>query len=358
MSVQPLIAQNQFVRKSLLSVRQPTPIWFERVRHKLGLPFWAGAVVIVLLPFVVLDFLSSYLVGSLEYYYTQEITQYASVVPFSILEYYGAAYCFSRIEHLQSYCQSLGVAQEVELDMGSLASVKRIAILAAALSSVFIPIYVIFGTQKLSLAQNAVSLTVPWAFFFFVLATFVYVYSYSMYLIYRMGNLPLRLKSFTEDRTLGLRPFGAISLRLTLVYLGVVVLALVSTTQQPSGAGLAGPGAFYLALGFTGLASASLILFILPLAGLHRKLVEAKRAELSWLRPRRSNIVEMMRASGDRGFEVDLLTEYNRVGQVERDVQQVHNWPLDISILARLLAVILSVTAIILSRVIANAFHF
>ena len=338
--------------------RQLTPIWFEQVRHKLRLPLWAGAVVVVFLPFILLDALSSYFAGAWGYYSTFEATQYPTVLPFLILEYYGAVYCYSRIEHLQSYCQSLGVGPDVGLDMNSLTSLKRITILAAGFFSVFVPIYAFYGTQNLSVEQSFVVLTVPWTYFFLVLATFVYVYCYSMYSIYRMGNLPLRLKPFTEDRTLGLRPFGAVSLRLTLVYLALVALALVSTTQQPSGVGLSGAGAFYLVLLFTGLAGASLILFTLPLVGLHRKLVAAKRRELSWLGPRRSKIVEVMRISSDGGFDVDLLNEYNRIGQVERDIQQVHNWPLDISILARLLAVILSITAIILSRVIANTFNF
>ena len=312
----------------------------------------------VFLPFLLLDSLSSYFVGAWGYYSTIEFPQYPTVVPFLILEYYGAVYCYSRIEHLRSYCQSLGAGPEVGLDVNSLTILKRIAVLAAGFFSVFVPIYAFYGTQNLTVEQSSVVLTVPWAYFFLVLATFVYVYSYSMYSIYRMGNLPLRLKPFTEDRTLGLRPFGAVSLRLTLVYLAVVVLASVSTIQQPSGVGLSGPGASYLVLTFTGLAIASLILFVLPLVGLHRKLLRAKREELSWLEPRRSKIVEMMRVSSGRGFDVNLLNEYNRIGQVELDIQQVHNWPLDISILARLLAVILSITAIILSRVIANTFNF
>ena len=342
----------------MLKIRPPTPVWFERVRHSLHLPLWAGGIVVVLLPFLLLDSLSSYFADAWSYYATIETPQYGSVLPFLILEYYGAVYSCSRIEQLQSYCQSLGAVSDAALNLNPLTSLKRIAVLAAGLSLAFIPIYIFYGSQKLRIEQSAAVLAIPWAFFFFVLATFVYVYSYSMYTIYRMGNLPLRLKTFTEDRTLGLRPFGAVSLRLTLVYLAGVILAMASTTLQPGGVGLTGSAADYLVSAFVGLACASLILFVLPLVGLHRKLVRAKRAELGWLEPRRTKIVQMMRGSSVERFDMNLLNEYNRIGQVERDVQQVHSWPLDVSILARLLAVILSITAIVLSRVIANTFHF
>src|SRR5438445_9844445 len=56
------------------------------------------------------------------------------------------------------------------------------------------------------------------AYFFLILASFLWVYGYSMYAIHRAGKLPLRLKPFTEDRNLGLKPFGTTSLRLASIY--------------------------------------------------------------------------------------------------------------------------------------------
>ena len=342
----------------MLQVRPIKQIWFEGVRQRLRLPVWAGAIAFALVPFILLDIATSYFAGAWVYYTTIELQQYYSVLPFILLEYYGAVYSYSRIEKLQAYCKELGVGSDSELNLRSLTSPKRTALLAAGLFSVFIPIYVLFGAQNLALVQSIIVLSIPWGFFFLVLASFIYVYAYSMYSIYKMGNLPLNLKPFTEDRTLGLRPFGAVSLRLTLVYLSVVVLALFSSTQDPGGLGVTGSGGLFLILSFAGLGSASTILFILPLVGLHRRLVKEKREELRWLGPRRTEIVRQMKGRGEGAFDAQLLDEYDRIGQVEKDINQIHNWPLDISILARLLAVILSITAIVLSRVLANFFHF
>src|SRR3989454_12607167 len=73
-------------------------------------------------------------------------------------------------------------------------------------------------------------------YFFLVTASFLLVYGYSMLVIYRAGNLPLELKSFTEDRTLGLAPFGTISLRLASVYaIFPIVDSIVNTISINAG---------------------------------------------------------------------------------------------------------------------------
>ena len=356
--IQPFIAHELLVFNHLLQIGPLTPIWFERVRRRLHLPIWAGAIVVAVIPFILLDSITSYLAGAWGYFLSVELPQYYNLIPFMGLEYYGAVYSYTRVEKLQAYCNDMGVSSDIRLDLNNLTNSKRIVVLAAGLFTVFVPIYVLFGSQNLSLVQSIIVLTIPWAYFLLVLGSFIYVYSYSMYSIYKMGNLPLNLKPFTEDRTLGLRPFGAVSLRLTLVYLAVVVFAMLSASQDPVGLGVSGSGGFFLVLSFTGLGCASLILFILPLVGLHRKLVGKKREEMRWLGPRRTEIIRLIRGRADGAFDTDLLNEYNRIGQVERDIHQVHNWPLDVGVLARLLAVILSMTAIVLSRVIANLFHF
>jgi hypothetical protein len=93
-------------------------------------------------------------------------------------------------------------------------------------------------------------------------------------------------------------------------------------------------------------------IFLLPLASVRRKLLEAKRAELSWVNPRYTKIMKQVRAQSDRAIDPSLAAELTAVKELQRDAQQIHTWPFDIAIVVRLAAIILSVVAILVSRIV------
>src|SRR5262249_27535315 len=144
---------------------------------------------------------------------------------------------------------------------------------------------------------------------------FLLVYGYSMVVVYRAGKLPLRLRPFTEDRMLGLKPFGAVSLRLASVYAVIpivfAVLATVNATSSPNGVAIIlstwRPGDFVLV---ASLVVIGVGLFFLPLLSIHRQLVDAKHRELEWINPQYSDVIKRMKlvGSGERGGLADELS--------------------------------------------------
>jgi len=58
----------------------------------------------------------------------------------------------------------------------------------------------------------------------FILATLFWTFGYSMYSISKIGSLPMTLKPYTQDRTLGLRPFASASFSFTIIYLALATL--------------------------------------------------------------------------------------------------------------------------------------
>ena len=46
------------------------------------------------------------------------------------------------------------------------------------------------------------------------------------------------------------------------------------------------------------------------------------------------------------------------IDKVQRDLHQVHSWPLDTGIVVRLLAILLSITGILVSGIIRDFLHF
>ena len=98
-------------------------------------------------------------------------------------------------------------------------------------------------------------------------------------------------------------------------------------------------------------------LFLLPLGTLHRQLVsEVEGALVEYAEVCRNPVHHKSGGDGplDEGAKSDLAT----IRQLQEDAQRVHNWPFDTGILARLLAIILSVSAILLSGYIRDLLKF
>src|SRR5207247_3345128 len=122
----------------------------------------------------------------------------------------------------------------------------------------------IYGILSLAVATLALS-SVVWTFCSISLG------------IHRFGGAPLAFLPYYEDAFLGLKPLGALSLSLALgyfVFIGLFLLVLSGSPGTPTPAEVLGVGGF-----LSGLVLLGLVLFFLPLRGLHRRMADQKQRE-------------------------------------------------------------------------------
>ena len=172
-----------------------------------------------------------------------------------------------------------------------------------------------------------------------------------MYRIYRLGKLPLTLKPFTEDRTLGLKPFGRASLQLTAVYVGFLASVFVTTVPLTAYS----PSVIALEMGLLFL---GIVIFFLPLLTLHAKLLDAKQEAIRWISPQYSALVQKLRKEGVENSDEKLYHELTAIDKIQRDINQIHNWPFDVGIVTRLAAIVFSVVAILLASFVRAILRF
>ena len=338
---------------NLPEINQAIPeIWFERLNRRLGLPMWAGAIMFGLGPFALLGIPLLGVGASLGATVSDTFLflLFTSLFELSMPSFifYTGRYLRREMRNLLEYARTLedpSAAGPESLDLSNFSSIRQTFIVYVILSAFTIPLFVIGGTG--SLLENLEG-EVPYFWSSWILATFFWTFGYSMYSIHRMGRLPLRLKPYAQDRTLGLKPFATASLNSTLIYFGVVTAIVVV---------VAAGGAIPLNLGllFLGLYPVGLLLFFLPLRSLHGKMTEAKKETLARITPRYERAVEI----ASSGAKVDEITnEMVAVVEIRRDIQQIHTWPFDTGIIIRLAAIVFSLGAILLSAVIRDLLHF
>src|SRR5256884_7695175 len=164
---------------------------------------------------------------------------------------------------------------------------------------------------------------------------------------------PFQLKPFTEDRTLGLKPFGTASMRLASVYaifpIIVTLLQLITINVEVPGGVTVGLGSFRTSdlVILSGLILVGVVLFLLPLIGIHRRLQDARRQELNWITPRYTSLVQRLKDKMTHSDELEnvnekdaLASELSVVRQIESDIHRIQTWPFDIGVITRLATVL------------------
>jgi hypothetical protein len=122
-----------------------------------------------------------------------------------------------------------------------------------------------------------------------------------MFKIYVIGKLPLQLKPFTEDRTLGLKPFGRTSLQLSGLYFFLVSSSFIPFSisyNQPPLVGLV------LAIVFLSLGT---LLFFAPLLGLRHHLLRAKSENMDWIAHRYTVLVTQLKSEHPPSTKEEIL---------------------------------------------------
>jgi hypothetical protein len=187
-------------------------------------------------------------------------------------------------------------------------------------------------------------------------SAFLWEYAVSSWGLHKLGQSPLKLKSFLEDRFMGAKSIGSLELSLTLAYFGgVLVFFLDTATFLPV---FTNPGfeIFFLILPALGV-----VLFFLPLNSVHKRMQMEKAARQGELSRQLLTIKEASGHSGDGpasieslGKEIRELVQLKEIEIAERKLASTPSWPFDIQLLAKVITIVLSVTAVLLSRIIVD----
>lgn len=321
-------------------------LWFERVYARVGLPFWAGAILVGYVPFIAGLIVGYQVAGLWDEFLSQLLTVHIPVAIGVFTSQLGATYVCDRVERLREYARTMAEG-DARIDVGPIYRLRWLLVVWLFLNVFGNGAYVISAGAKYTTSQLLLTQVSTWPIMILFLATFIWVFVGSMVAIYRMGQLPLRLRPFTEDRMLGLGPFARESLWLTAIYL--VLVAEIAFPQILSGAfGLP------VAVMFLAFFPLALAFFLLPLLPLRRKLREAKSEKLRWIG---SEYSKVMRSVETINGGVDELTagRLMAIDKIQRDIRQIRTWPFETGILARLAAIVVSVTAILLASIVRLA---
>ncbi len=198
---------------------------------------------------------------------------------------------------------------------------------------------------------NTVFLLLAFPFWFIAFCTFVWVYMGSIRGLYELGK-KVKLKSFNEDKMLGVRPVGSLSLSLSYTYfMGLIILGLLPTILQPEASFLG----YMVVLFFC--VMVGLVLFFLPQYTLHKKMVEAKGVERELLRRELSKVVRTADEEKD-GVEsvaeikdaLNRLTTVLQVDMTRNELENIPTWPFDIQIISRLAGMAMSIIIVIIGQ--------
>jgi hypothetical protein len=321
-------------------------LWFERFYLGHGVPTIVWAVV-AFLPFIAIYLPAIYLAGL----FSQISMILLTPLPFYLLAngyiQYGSRYASSRMVGL---AEEWKLVEKHSISLKPLFGLKGPTIFSLVVYVTFLPLFSLSYVGVLTWTQIILVNVLPWLYYAYFFGTFFWVLAYSAYSISRMGRLPLELKHFTEDRTLGLRDFGSVSLRLAALYVAFIALFAIPNTING-----------FVNLDFLLLYLALLLmaipLFLLPLLSLHGKLTAEKRTVVAKFAPSYKQLVQELEANGTGTMDDRITDQLSATKQVLQEAGQIHTWPFDTGIIVRLSAIVLSVVAILASRVLAIIFH-
>lgn len=223
--------------------------------------------------------------------------------------------------------------------------------------------YMAYCTDPVSIAFVIIVLPL----WLLVFGTFAWVYFGSILGLREIGKTPLKMKSFREDRMLGMKPIGSLSLSLAFMYfVGLGILTVASIVSMEVLTYLVTQW-FMIVLTFLGV-----VLFFLPLNAFHRQMLGVKRQEQEALRIRLFTLGRTQDGLGDSHSksssmkhvrdELIRLSETLTATATEKEVSAIFTWPFDPAILGRLGAMVVTILTLILGNLIltwikTNIFH-
>jgi hypothetical protein len=237
---------------------------------------------------------------------------------------FSSRYIRRRTERLEQYAVSMGADKSL-IHTTFLSDVRPVIAtwVLLLLTSVFVlePIF----NPGYSLVQSILR-ELLYSYSRLLQATFLWVFLSCMIAIYKMGRLPLRLRVFTDDRTLGLKPFANTSLQLITIYV-IAIFLTFPIFLYPN---------FAVELGLTIFLVPGLFFFLVPLLGLHKKMREVRAEKSAVLGLRHSRVMSEVEAAGEAPLSEGLVNELLAIDAIKREIHQMHDWPFDIGTIARL----------------------
>ena len=334
----------QELSRPVTKTSEASALWFERLYAALRLPFWVGAFVFAAGGFLAILVAVGLAVGF------DLVAQFFSFFPFvtliALLAQGGGRMARQRIEELNDYAEAMGGGK---IDLRPLYSLRNFVVVYVLMLAIIEPLYTFYALPPTIPVEQRFAGTLPFVYWNLFVNALIWVWIYSMYSVRKIGGLPLRLRPFTEDRSLGLKPFGTFSLQLTGLYLTMMALIAI-----PNAA--AGFQSLPLLFFFAGLLLIAPILFLLPLLPLKRKLQRAKRELMAKMGVRYTRAYERIDGNPNGQIAPAVVSELLALGEIRRDVQQIRTWPFDAGVVLRLSAIVISVTAIVLARIVQRLF--
>ncbi len=303
-------------------------LWFERLFTRVGLHFWAGVLFLGFLPTLVLTLLGYYTYG-VKTDFTGDLPLGVPLLLANIIYILSSSiYIRRRVEGLEQYAVSIG-ADKSRIRTSYLNDFRPVVATWAVLLAAGVLVLESFFNPGYSLVQDLLR-ELLYSYMRLLQATFLWVFLASMVAIYRMGRLPLRLKVFTDDRTLGLKPFASTSLHLITIYV-IAILLTFPIFLYPS---------FAVELSLTTFLVPGLFFFLVPLFGLHKKMSEVKSEKSASIGLRHSRVMGEVEAAGEQPLGEGVVNELLAVDAIKREIHQMHDWPFDIGTVARLTGIL------------------
>lgn len=187
-------------------------------------------------------------------------------------------------------------------------------------------------------------------------STYFWEFAIASWGLHKLGGSSLRLESFVEDRMMGARPIGNLALSLAVSYFGGVLFAsLLFSTISPPNLANQWPFIIFVLLGVA--------FFILPLNSIHARMQAEKgrliREVLSRY-PRLEHDSSPSRPNAtldDVQARLARLTDLLEVEMLDKRIASLPTWPFDINVASKFITIVLSVTAVLLSRLITSFLH-
>lgn len=311
--------------------------WFVRLFLRVRVPVWLGAIVLAAVAFGGFTLLDWLVVGSLG-------SVVRAYVPFHIVFFEFAAIFLGReTERILKYAESMGAGGREKMRR-VLYDTRWAAVTALPIEVFFVGSVVLTpGFEPTDLFRQAAFLGI---FHIFVGASALWAFVYSMKSIYDIGRTRLSLRSFAEDHSLGLKPFGTSALRLVAIYELAILAAAIPLILV--GDYMMTGVATFATLGLLGF-----VVFFLPLLSFRSQLLEAKANELAWIGQRYAGLLEAVRDGGNSLVDEKVAGSLSALGRIREDVQKIHTWPFDDAIAARLISVtILPLVVSVVARVV------
>ena len=187
-------------------------------------------------------------------------------------------------------------------------------------------------------------------------STYFWEFAVASWGLHKLGGSSLRLGSFLEDRMMGARPMGTLALSLAVAYFGgVLFAALLFSTISPATLANLWPFIAFLLLGVA--------LFLLPLNSIHAKMQAEKRRLLQEINARYPKLSANTAQPRENATTADIqaglarLCDLQEVEMLDKRISSLPTWPFDINVASKFITIVLSVTAVLLSRLITNFLH-